>query len=436
MSKLIITLIIITGSFSNAFCIWKPVGQLSPTGTNWVKSITASHNGDLYASVWAIGVYKSTNSGANWALSGLPGKRVSYLTVSPNGDIFALSKTVDVSYIHKSTDEGLTWIDVHTESFPLNYAGGGAIVFPSDGSIVASFAVTVGPTIGNVAIFVYKSTNAGNNWFRTQTLFAGFAGGMIITSDNRIFLGTSTAGVLQSTNNGNTFFNLNTFPLIYIKTIINSNDNAIYVSDAFGLNRSSDNGLTFENAGTQNSTAYLRDAISKSENELFIAMDDKKVFHSTDRGDSWIQINEGLPADVSLYSFAFSKGKIFAGTLTAGVFVYDEVTGINSANGITINYKLSQNYPNPFNPNTNLEFACPPARQGISPASLQGGELGFVSLKVYNALGKVVKILVNENKSAGIYKVEFNGSNLPSGIYFYKLETPGFTETKSMILLK
>ena len=83
---------------------------------------------------------------------------------------------------------------------------------------------------------------------------------------------------------------------------------------------------------------------------------------------------------------------------------------------------LYQNYPNPFNPVTNLEF-------GIS-------DLGFVSLKVYDALGQEVRTLANEIRSPGNYNVEFDGSDLPSGIYFYKLEAGDFVETKRMILLK
>ena len=62
--------------------------------------------------------------------------------------------------------------------------------------------------------------------------------------------------------------------------------------------------------------------------------------------------------------------------------------------------------------------------------------MGFVSLKVYDALGKEVKTLVNENMNPGRYKVDFNGSGLASGIYFYKLSIGGFSQTKSMILLK
>ena len=91
-------------------------------------------------------------------------------------------------------------------------------------------------------------------------------------------------------------------------------------------------------------------------------------------------------------------------------------------------FTLQQNYPNPFNPVTNLEF-------GIS-------DLGFVSLKVYDLLGKEVAVLVNEKLSPGRYKTEFNANNFPSGVYFYKIETisqsgaGSFIQTKSMILLK
>ena len=102
---------------------------------------------------------------------------------------------------------------------------------------------------------------------------------------------------------------------------------------------------------------------------------------------------------------------------------FQSVLAVNNISAeIPASFSLSQNYPNPFNPVTNLEF-------GIS-------NLGFVSLKVYDALGKEVKTLVNEMKSPGIYRVDFDGSGLSSGIYFYKLSTGSFSETKRMILLK
>ncbi|MGB8320593.1 MAG: T9SS type A sorting domain-containing protein [Ignavibacteriaceae bacterium] len=85
-------------------------------------------------------------------------------------------------------------------------------------------------------------------------------------------------------------------------------------------------------------------------------------------------------------------------------------------------YSLSQNYPNPFNPATTINF--------------QIAEDGFVSLKVYDILGNEVKTLVNEYINRGSYHAEFNGAGLASGIYFYKLQTDGYTAVKKLMLLK
>jgi hypothetical protein len=85
-------------------------------------------------------------------------------------------------------------------------------------------------------------------------------------------------------------------------------------------------------------------------------------------------------------------------------------------------YSLGQNYPNPFNPTTSIEFALPVA--------------GQVNLSVYNMLGAKVATLVNGQKAAGRYTVSFDGASLASGVYFYKLETPSFSDLKKMILVK
>ncbi|HSP88659.1 MAG TPA: T9SS type A sorting domain-containing protein, partial [Ignavibacteriaceae bacterium] len=86
------------------------------------------------------------------------------------------------------------------------------------------------------------------------------------------------------------------------------------------------------------------------------------------------------------------------------------------------NYSLSQNFPNPFNPTTNIEFHIPGS--------------GFVSLKVYDVLGREIATLVNEEKPAGSYEVEFNATSLSSGIYFYELKAGNFIQTRKMILIK
>jgi len=123
--------------------------------------------------------------------------------------------------------------------------------------------------------------------------------------------------------------------------------------------------------------------------------------------------------------YKFPSGKIVGSDVTNGLFVIklDFLTEVrNNSQTIPEKFELEQNYPNPFNPETNVGF-------GISHP-------GLVSLKVYDALGKEVAVLVNEIKSAGRYNVAFDGSDLPSGIYFYKLETETFSNAKKMILLK
>jgi hypothetical protein len=87
-----------------------------------------------------------------------------------------------------------------------------------------------------------------------------------------------------------------------------------------------------------------------------------------------------------------------------------------------LTFSLEQNYPNPFNPSTTIEYTIP--------------ESGVVTLKVYNVLGKEVAALVNGRNDAGKHKIEFDASLLNSGVYFYKIESGSFVETKKMVLIK
>jgi len=89
---------------------------------------------------------------------------------------------------------------------------------------------------------------------------------------------------------------------------------------------------------------------------------------------------------------------------------------------IAYKYKLNTNYPNPFNPNTKINYSL--------------SKPGITKLQVYDVLGRLVNVLVNEYKSAGEYTVDFNGSHLSSGVYIYRLESNDFVDTKRMVLIK
>lgn len=195
------------------------------------------------------------------------------------------------------------------------------------------------------------------------------------------------------------------------------------------------------------------------------------VWRTTDGGNSWLDVtwdNQWSHGGYGIYDVEFASGKFWAvgsdNTYTSNyygsmwgldyqkgywpapnsLFMLDEnnafisggrsfarrqkaiLTSIeqNHLYGLISvgEYTLSQNYPNPFNPSTSIAYSVPSNE--------------FVSLKVYDILGKEVAVLVNEEKSAGNYEVNFNAENLSSGIYFYVMTSRNFSKTNKMILLK
>jgi len=127
----------------------------------------------------------------------------------------------------------------------------------------------------------------------------------------------------------------------------------------------------------------------------------------------------------------------FDGILTNNEIAYGDyaliATSTDDNLSVINEYQLFQNYPNPFNPSTKIRYNIP----SVILSSSKDDKVG-VTLKVYDVLGNEVATLVNENKPAGVYEIEFNASkyNLTSGIYFYKLVAGSFVQTKKMILTK
>jgi hypothetical protein len=116
---------------------------------------------------------------------------------------------------------------------------------------------------------------------------------------------------------------------------------------------------------------------------------------------------------------------LYAATYGAGVWKYSVsnlVSVKNNEQNLPKSFLLNQNYPNPFNPTSIIRFQIKDSR--------------FVTLKVYDIIGREIETLVNENLKPGIYEVKFDGSKLASGVYFYKLQAGDFHETKKLILLK
>lgn len=112
--------------------------------------------------------------------------------------------------------------------------------------------------------------------------------------------------------------------------------------------------------------------------------------------------------------------KIYAGNNEH--FNTDPIGGKNLTSQQSNDYKLFQNFPNPFNPTTKISYAIK--------------KEGNVSLTVFNLVGQEIAVLVNEKQTKGNYEVEFNASDLTSGVYLYKLQINGFTSVKRMTVIK
>jgi Secretion system C-terminal sorting domain len=136
---------------------------------------------------------------------------------------------------------------------------------------------------------------------------------------------------------------------------------------------------------------------------------------------------KGIGLDSRHYEFDFGDTyETLKGAIINGVIYGDTtITAIKKHENTPTRFNLSQNYPNPFNPTTIINYSIP-AGQNVST----------VQLKVYDILGRVVATLGNKEQRPGNYKVQFNASNLASGIYFYRLKAGEFAETKKLVLLK
>ncbi len=154
------------------------------------------------------------------------------------------------------------------------------------------------------------------------------------------------------------------------------------------------------------------------------------ILISNDNGNSFYQLNNGYPFNTSVCSFNYNNNYLFSGTLNgfyrqpvvSNLMAITEVEEENNNEVIPSAYALHQNFPNPFNPSTTISFSIPNTE--------------FVTLKIYDSVGKEVETLVNENLPAGSYNKQFNATNLASGVYFYRLQAGSYYQTNKMILMK
>ena len=327
-------------------------------------------------------IYNTINGGLNWTSQTFNNfvnkgiKKINFLNASTG---FAVGDGIPEGPILKTTNGGINWALINS----------GASSFLND--IVFTDANT-GYVCGDYEIM--KSTNGGNSWFM---LFHGVSGdpeywSLYFINANTGYFSHSQGGYKVTTNGGSSFSN------VELDTAIGTVFTSVYFIDA--------------------NTGFLT--------SFNMVNNNGKAYKTTNSGLTWgTQLSTASIPLLSVLFLSPSTGYI-AGYGLPQALLYKTITGGVSVQNISTeippSYFLGQNYPNPFNPRTVISFQLPVDSK--------------VVIKVYDIMGREMETLVNERLQPGTYETTFNGSNYTSGVYFYKLSTGDFTDTKRMILLK
>lgn len=381
-------------------------------------------------------IYKTENGGESWEL------------ISLNPDIYESAQ--DISMI----DADNFWVGTdHGRIYKLTNASQIGTLQYNDTSktkfinYIEMFDLNNGIAMGDadqfsegIPVFL-KTTDGGLNWVSTtDTAIGGWSGDiwrrMDFVDENLGYFyesGNSPQKLYKTTNGGLNWneTNFTKFPMIL--KFYDMNFGLIYspnfADSTKEINRTTDGGLTWESftvsmTGWGNDIEFVRGDPSKvwftDWLGLYFSSDSGKTWTEEKLSDSELKGRDIVFTDDNSGWLICDNGKIYRTTNTE-----TGVTALETEKVIGSSYKLMQNYPNPFNPETTINYQLPFS--------------SYVTLKVYDALGKEITTLVNEFKTAGEYQIKFRSSissGISSGVYFYRLKTNDFIEIKKMLLLK
>ena len=319
-------------------------------------------------------VYQTTDAGESWSYIGSPGEKINDIDVGY--DIYNLSRYIcgNNGIIGSIEDTGLVII---YSGIATNFS---SISAPSKDNVWI---------IGDSSIYFYDG-----NTFTKQLTSTTILNSIYFMNKFYGWVVGNSGYIAKTTNGGNTWVQKqNPDPL-------SRNLNDVFLVSYFGF-AVGDNGLILE---------------------------------TTNAGESWTMNSAQLTTNDLLGVHISGGGVEWGPGLTVGenntALLYPVVVFVDEEPYVIDEFYLYQNYPNPFNPSTKIRFTIP----SVSLRQAQGNIL--VSLKVYDVLGHEIATLVSEEKDPGTYKVEFDGTDLPSGIYFYQLKTKRYIQTRKMVLLK
>lgn len=360
----------------------------------------------------------------------------------------------------KTTDGGATWSDLHCNNIGTSvhfvdanrgYMSGWDTVFQTTngGANWSAYPLGLGSTVilfdiyffnssvgyapawnyGNNSSFMVHTTNAGVSWASVSGgVSAGLGSRSIFCTDANTCYAigwNGNHGVYKTIDGGATWNSINALTSwdcasIYF-TSATTGVATVAAGSPRGIIRTSDGGSTwnqvYNSGGSSMSSVYFTDS-----NNGFAVGDGGTILKTTDGGATWNSMTS--PTTQRLVSVHFPTATIgYAVGNTGTIIKYSGPSDVsNNQTSLPTSFVLSQNYPNPFNPTTNIGFRI--------------AGYGFVSLKVFDVLGREVATLVNEQLKPGSYETVFDASNLASGVYLYRLQAGDFVQSRKLVLMK
>ncbi len=277
------------------------------------------------------------------------------------------------------------------------------------------------------------TSSTGWRQIATTSIISGSVSAIGISKRDtgKIYIGTSNGRIHVTTNGGINWSTQTGFPYVSDFWVDHENDDACYAT--FGgatvnkhVYKTTNNGQNwFSISSNLPNIGHSSIAIRHTSPRMIFVGTDLGVFSSTNDGANWVSFNTGFP-NVEVYDLKYKEGPalLLAATHGRGCFTFDLNTILSVGNS-SLNaddYALEQNYPNPFNPSTVIRYNLKDQQN--------------VVLKVFDALGREVRTLVNEQKSPGSHSVSFDGSGLSAGVYYYRLNAGEYSDVKKMLLVK
>lgn len=376
--------------------------------TNWTGSTPIGSTSELLAlgsNVYAFtntGILSSTDNGTDWQTTS---HTLNSVTATAGNDsiIFAGTST---NGVFRSLDHGKTW-------HPMNNG--------LTDTLVVALAISGENLFAATTPGFFLSTDNGATWTSADSGLAGATPICLCVTGRNLFLGT-WSGLYRSTDNASSWSYLGKIPCQYLYCLA-SDGTDLFAGASDGVFVSGDYGTTWSKTSPIQQDVGAYSLATRGKNLL--AGTWQGVYLSTDQGSNWTDVSYGLPPNSSVSCLAINDSSIFAGTY-GGLWarpLYQVPTGIEQNDmQLPSQFSLLQNYPNPFNPSTTIEYKLP--------------RNAFVVLKIFDVLGREVETLVNGRQNAGDHVAKFEGSDLPSGVYFFRLQAGTYTDTKKMVLLK